>query len=196
MPSKEHLTLFLDCAGRTWAVGCGRPWGADEDAPAAEDPHDAPSTPCRARSAKRLAMDTRIPLNVTPVAQQQLTADCWSLVMPFLVAEGATHYYCVHNRPYPDDYEDGHYHSVCADCFRKATNFEASDTVHARNVFYGCEYCKQCRVLNVLSKFWRALSRQPILCANCVDFTPLPRPCKYCIETRIRVHQGTEWYLD
>ena len=181
---------FLDSTGRPWTPGCGRRWAAGAGAPAAEEHDDAPSTPCRAPSTKRVALEV-----VRSQRKSKLPdlGDAWSLLIPFLLAEGATIYYCPLDRPDPDDYE-GHFHTVCCTCKREDTNIIGAYTMaassrSARSVFYGCEDCNQCRVLNVLSKSWRALCRPPIQCGYCENFEPLHN-CKHCAEIREEVREG------
>ena len=109
---------------------------------------------------------------------------CWPLVIAFIVPDGAAVFHCLLTG-------EGHFHTICSGCFLSDANYCAS---HAsprsrRSVFYGCEDCNLCRVLNVLSKSLQGFCREPIRCAYCQDFVPLIH-CKRCAQLREEVREG------
>ena len=129
----------------------------------------------------------QVVLQSTPMiltAYTHVLESWWSLVIPFLAAEGIDFVYC-------DEYD--HFHTVCCRCRRT----DAILTAHwqsKRDVFYGCDDCNMFRILNVVSKSMQELCQGPVRCGYCQDFVPVVQhiTCECCLQLREDVRAGLE----
>ena len=120
------------------------------------------------------------PMILTPYTH--VLESWWSLVIPFLAAEGTDSAYC-------DEYN--HFHNVCCRC-RRTDTMRNAHWRSKRDVFYGCDDCNAFRILNVVSKSMQELCEGPVRCGYCQDFEPMIQhiTCERCLELREDVRVG------
>ena len=109
----------------------------------------------------------------------------WSLVIPFLAAEGTDKFYC-------EGFST--VHNICCRCRRSDIGgvlWLCDDVVTRRSVFYGCGDCNTFRILNVVSKSMQELCQGPIRCDYCLDFMPVVQhiTCEDCLKLREDVRE-------